>query len=229
MAATSDEASIDHQLEQVARAAEHLDVQTQRIVEAISNLSMMTYAAWIAVGIIVLIGLVGWRWIAHVFAADLDRHKIMLQEQADSRLQQLGELIQKNVDNNKASLDRIANLTASMLHSAESVDTDLRQRRERLYQILWQITRVLPTWPQDEVPYRKIKETSRRMRRWYFGGGGMYLSTEAMASYRMLQEALSVFGDAKGDELLDKQEYADLRGYMSRMRTRLILSSALCN
>src|SRR5262245_38170830 len=206
MASSSDEAGTlsAQQLEKLAEAAQHLDQQTQLIVNALSTLSLMTYVAWITVGIIALVCVVGWRWVSDRFVKEVDRNKIERQQRADAKLQELAGLIQKNVDRNKASLDRIADLTQSMLQWAASVDTDLLQRRRQLQRVLARITRVGPMWPRDHVPYKKIKETSGRMRDWYFNSGGICLSTEAMANYRMVQEALTTFETANDAELLDK-------------------------
>jgi hypothetical protein len=122
----------------------------------------------------------------------------------------------------QASLDHLRDMSQSFLRTAESVDIDLRTRRYKAYRMLWYMTRILPAWPRELVRYSELGRLSQRMRRWYFTGGGLYLSSEAMARYRMVQDALKVFPWEGNDEVLDDNEYEDLRGhYLSRLRTAL--------
>src|SRR5262245_48925653 len=86
------------------------------------------------------------------------------------------------------------------------------------------MTRLLPAWPRADVQYSRVGTLSQRMRTWYFSEGGIYLTTDAMARYRMAQEALQVFSTAEQDELLDDREYEDVRRYLSRLRTALTVA-----
>lgn len=66
---------------------------------------------------------------------------------------------------------------------AGEIDLDLRKRRIDAYKELWTATAVLPKWPRAQgVTYESLLALSAAMRRWYFDGGGMYLSRTALAN-----------------------------------------------
>ncbi|PNE12166.1 MAG: hypothetical protein CR217_04965 [Beijerinckiaceae bacterium] len=121
----------------------------------------------------------------------------------------------------------------SLLRSAESVDTDLRARRHETYSRLWNLTRLLTAWPEKIPTYCELPKLSQDMCDWYynnnFDGGGMYLSTGAMAHYRMAQAALAVFDNVKSNEALHNQESKDLRQYLGGLRTELTKDLLSCH
>ena len=104
------------------------------------------------------------------------------------------------------------------------VDEGLREKREKDYLALWQLTGVLPLWPKAEVSYAELDERSRALRDWYFAGGGLYLSTEARLAYGEAQKALSAAIEAAPDPaaLLDRGgDYDRLQAVLSALRTEL--------
>ena len=111
----------------------------------------------------------------------------------------------------------------SWLSASIKVDETLRDRREKDYLRLWYHTGLLPKWPKDRVTYGAVETLSRTLRKWYFDGGGLYLSAEARAAYGSAQEALTSALPAAKDrdrELTDK-DYDRLQMALSALRTEL--------
>src|SRR5262249_11060585 len=82
---------------------------------------------------------------------------------------------------------RIARDDAALVESA----MDLRRRRIRVYKPLWALTALLPRWPRNpEVTYEELLGFTKALRKWYFDGGGIYLSrtTHDQAYYPLQQE-----------------------------------------
>ena len=77
------------------------------------------------------------------------------------------------------------------LELAGSIDLDLRQRRLSAYSEVWGKMRLLPKWPSAaEVTYKDLRELSSEFTKWYFDGGGMFMSSEAREAYGRLQDEI---------------------------------------
>jgi hypothetical protein len=68
-------------------------------------------------------------------------------------------------------------------------DKDLRNRRIEAYQGLWHLLQYVGRYdlPKSLTP-KILKELSVEMRKWYFGGGGLYLSEESRTTYFDLKQ-----------------------------------------
>jgi hypothetical protein len=77
------------------------------------------------------------------------------------------------------------------LELAGNIDLDLREKRLVAYTEIWKQMRLLPKWPSAaEVRYEDLRELSRGFTKWYFDGGGMFMSSEARDAYGRLQDEI---------------------------------------
>jgi hypothetical protein len=118
--------------------------------------------------------------------------------------------------------ERIARVEAALIQ----VDIDLRLRRIEVYQPLWELTALLPRWPRDpHVTYEDLFKFSEDLRKWYFSGGGMYLSrtTHQKGYYPLQQELERVLSQTKAGELsqLSHDDYGSVRDCCSSLRSHL--------
>lgn len=118
--------------------------------------------------------------------------------------------------------ERIARTEAAMIQ----VDIDLRLRRIEVYKPLWELTALLPRWPRNpDVTYEQLLEFTEALRKWYFAGGGMYLSrtTHNNGYYPLQQELERVLGQKKTGKLSHESpdDYGAIRGCCSTLRTHL--------
>jgi hypothetical protein len=70
-------------------------------------------------------------------------------------------------------------------------DKDLRERRIEVYKGLWHLLQYLGRYdrPKPLTP-QTLQELTVEMRKWYFGGGGLYLSEKSRETYFELKETL---------------------------------------
>jgi hypothetical protein len=118
--------------------------------------------------------------------------------------------------------DRIARTEAALIQ----VDIDLRLRRIEVYKPLWELTALLPRWPRNpDVTYEQLLVFTEALRKWYFAGGGMYLSRTAhKAGYYPLQEELEqVLGKGRFGKLSHQSpdDYGAIRDRCSTLRSHL--------
>lgn len=118
--------------------------------------------------------------------------------------------------------ERIARSEAALIQ----VDVDLRLRRIAVYEPLWKLTALLPRWPRNhDVTYEELLGFSEALRKWYFDGGGMYLSRTTHANgYYPLQQALEkVLSQHKAGKLSHESpdDYAAIRDRCSTLRSHL--------
>lgn len=105
-------------------------------------------------------------------------------------------------------------------------DQDLRTERVKQYALLWQATEPLAKYaPPGPVTVASLRELATVLRKWYFSGGGMFLSDRARDAYFALQDAIAAtprLADAQatdGDVLPDRE--AAIRRASSQLRTVL--------
>lgn len=118
--------------------------------------------------------------------------------------------------------DRIARTEAALIQ----VDIDLRLRRIEVYKPLWELTSLLPRWPRNpDVTYEQLLELTEALRKWYFAGGGMYLSrtTHNSGYYPLQQELERVLGQKKTGKLSleSPDDYGAIRDRCSTLRSHL--------
>lgn len=118
--------------------------------------------------------------------------------------------------------ERIARIEAALIQ----VDIDLRLRRIEVYKPLWELTALLPRWPRDpDVTYEQLLKFTEALRKWYFAGGGMYLSrtTHKSGYYPLQQELERVLGQKKTGKLSHESpdDYGAIRDRCSTLRSHL--------
>jgi hypothetical protein len=75
-------------------------------------------------------------------------------------------------------------------------DKELRKDRLGVYKDLWKLLKPLARYsPEKPLTYRVVKDTSERMREWYFETGGIYLSRESRGPYFQLKAAMQAIID----------------------------------
>lgn len=80
-------------------------------------------------------------------------------------------------------------------------DKELRQERLEVYKTLWALLKPLARYsPEGPLTYQLVKDTSERMRDWYFEAGGIYLSRTTRNPYFELKAAMQ--------EVIDDPELA---------------------
>ncbi len=110
----------------------------------------------------------------------------------------------------------------NQLELSSDIDTDLRDRRTKVYDILWKKTELLPKWPRaPSVTYEKLSKFSEELRDWYFRDGGMYLSRQAQKSYVNLQETITDILKVKKNGKITDDDYDTIRDKCSALRTEL--------
>ena len=84
-------------------------------------------------------------------------------------------------------------------------DKEIRKKRLELYEKLWRLLKPFARFSPEEKPtYAIIKQTSEKMRDWYFDEfGGIYLSKESRKPYFYLKEYLQ---DVIDDENLKNNQ-----------------------
>ncbi len=124
----------------------------------------------------------------------------------------------------------------------KDVSIEIWRVRNTQYKELLKIMGVLPKWPskKGEVTYQDLLDTSEKLKKWYFGGGGLYLTLESRDIYFDIQELITqivkeqvdrnnsleefiTYSTKHHDEIKedDKKEYEKIRGLMSSLRTEL--------
>ncbi len=80
-------------------------------------------------------------------------------------------------------------------------DKKLRDERLRVYKDLWVLLKPLARYsPEIPLTYQKIKDTSEKMRNWYFDEAkGIYLSKESRKPYFELKKSLQ--------QIIDREDF----------------------
>jgi hypothetical protein len=102
-------------------------------------------------------------------------------------------------------------------------DIDLRKHRIRAYKELWKHLEPLADYsPPARLTYDSLENLSVALRQWYFGEGGLFLSSQTRAPYFHLQQALTELAagheGSRGKEL-DSDTSRIVRTLGSRLRT----------
>lgn len=78
----------------------------------------------------------------------------------------------------------------SWLAGRESVAEEVRNQRIATYPAVWNRTSVVSRWPRTDAGRDQFLRLHEDLRRWYYAGGGLYLSTGARKRYEHLQLVL---------------------------------------
>jgi hypothetical protein len=76
----------------------------------------------------------------------------------------------------------------SAISRRSGIDDVLRVRRLEVYPRLWALTGTFSRWPQQTVSRSALEDLHGRLRGWYYGEGGLFLSERARARYGDLQD-----------------------------------------
>ena len=81
-------------------------------------------------------------------------------------------------------------LINSWLAGRENVAGESRTQRVLTYPAIWNRARVVSRWPRTNAGAEHFLRLHEDLRRWYYAGGGLYLSTRARKRYEHLQLVL---------------------------------------
>jgi hypothetical protein len=99
-------------------------------------------------------------------------------------------------------------------------DKDLRARRIISYEKLLNLMLPLAKYPEPEpLTYSKLSLLSINLRRWYFEGGGLYMSEETRDKYFDLQDGFKTVIQKQGNRWPQKSNFKrpeDLKKYLQR-------------
>jgi hypothetical protein len=86
-------------------------------------------------------------------------------------------------------------------------DKELRDKRREVYEKLWKLLKPLARFSREkQITYQIIKETSEKIRDWYYDTGGIYLSKESREPYFAFKKSMQKIIDNK--DLKEKPETA---------------------
>ena len=149
--------------------------------------------------------------VAALVAAGAFLGKLAIEKFADAAL--------KRFD---AALAERAKAHEAFVAFSQAIDTDLRDRRARVYTGLWKLTAIVSRWPRnDALTHRQVAAFARSMRRWYYETGGMYLSTTAREAYGDVQKAAVELAARTPPGRVDADDYDVLMEACSLLRTKL--------
>jgi hypothetical protein len=114
-------------------------------------------------------------------------------------------------------------LVNNWITARSGIDENLRNQRLKLYPALWASTSLVSWWPPGDPTRASLSDLRNSMRLWYYGEGGMFLSTRGKARYNEFQELIAALLAHSGhsDDRPTNQSYIDLRDTASALRTAL--------
>ncbi|GAA4691335.1 hypothetical protein [Nocardioides conyzicola] len=107
----------------------------------------------------------------------------------------------------------------SWLSGREHVAEGVRTQRMATYPAVWKRTGVVSRWPRTDAGREEFLRLHEDLRTWYYGAGGLYLSSRARARYEHLQVVLDAV--LSMDEEKAAQHYQAVREAASYFRTGL--------
>ena len=107
-------------------------------------------------------------------------------------------------------------------------DQELREERVKYYTLLWQTTEPLAKYaPAAPVTTEVLQQLAIALRKWYFSGGGMFLSDRARDAYFALQDCIAAISATPEERSAESAKPIDrekaIRKASSRLRTVLTL------
>lgn len=107
----------------------------------------------------------------------------------------------------------------SWLTGRERVADEVRQQRIKTYPAVWSRTSVVSRWPRTDAEREHFLRLHEDLRRWYYAGGGLFLSTRARKRYEHLQLVLEAV--LSQDDPNVARHYGSLMEAASYFRTGL--------
>ncbi|MDX6359468.1 MAG: hypothetical protein QOH37_2522, partial [Nocardioidaceae bacterium] len=96
----------------------------------------------------------------------------------------------------------------SMLSDRQKVAEGVRDQRIRTYPAAWERTGVVSRWPHTDATSGHASRLHLDLRKWYYSGGGLFLSEDARERYEHLQVVLEAI--IAQDPAHPIEEYDDL-------------------
>jgi hypothetical protein len=81
-------------------------------------------------------------------------------------------------------------LINSWLSDRQKVAEGVRNERIRTYPAVWERTSVVSRWPRTDATREHATHLHLDLRKWYYSGGGLFLSEDAQDRYEHLQVVL---------------------------------------
>jgi hypothetical protein len=107
----------------------------------------------------------------------------------------------------------------SWLAGRETLGESVRSQRVATYPAVWKRTNVVSRWPRTDAGREQLLRLHEDLRQWYYGGGGLYLSTRARKRYEHLQLVLEAV--LSGDDANAAEFYQPAMEAASYFRTGL--------
>jgi hypothetical protein len=109
-----------------------------------------------------------------------------------------------------------ATLYKARLELTIEYDKELRKNRMAAYKELWPLMKPLARYSVEQpITYEIVKDTSERMRDWYFDVGGIFLSRESRQPYFKMKESMQQIVD-------DSELQKDQQQALGERRLRLL-------
>jgi hypothetical protein len=96
----------------------------------------------------------------------------------------------------------------SMLSDRQKVAEGVRDQRIRTYPAAWERTGVVSRWPHTDATRAHCSRLHLDLRKWYYSGGGLFLSEDARERYEHLQVVLEAIVAQDPDHPIE--QYDDL-------------------
>jgi hypothetical protein len=104
----------------------------------------------------------------------------------------------------------------------KEIAANIWAKRFEQYKIIWEISGILPKYPQDtNVTYKQIHEACIKIKDWYFQNGGIILSRQSRKSYENLQKTISEINTTRYEEKLSDPDYTKIQNLFSSFRSKL--------
>jgi hypothetical protein len=91
----------------------------------------------------------------------------------------------------------------AMLTDRQKVAEGVRDQRIRTYPAAWERTGVVSRWPHTDATRAHASRLHLDLRRWYYSGGGLFLSEDARERYEHLQVVLEAIIAQDPDHPID--------------------------
>ena len=97
-------------------------------------------------------------------------------------------------------------LINSWLSDREKVAEGVRDQRIRTYPAVWERTSVVSRWPRTDATREHATHLHLDLRKWYYSGGGLFLSEDAQDRYEHLQVVLEAIIAGSSSEPLHEYD-----------------------
>jgi hypothetical protein len=113
---------------------------------------------------------------------------------------------------------------SSWLGGRQSVAQELRDLRVQCYPSVWRRTSVLSRWPRTDARVANLRQLHVDLRTWYYGTGGLSMSSNARRRYEELQTLIEVIAsdsETTANDQISTTDYNALMGSASAFRSSL--------